>query len=101
MTFASQLPGATEIINIEDLSPLTEIALQYPMVLDVLSMAWSNASTDISQVSKVKSSLDEVIPMLLNTFKGTDGVTLLTSIGDALRILPHEVSRTDLSFIRF
>lgn len=99
LTFVSQTLGALELINLEDLSPLTAIAPQYSLVLDVLSLAWTNASTQFSEVTKVRDSIDKIIPLLLSTFDRTDAVTFNDFLGKTLPKLPHEVcSRYTLSF---
>jgi hypothetical protein len=92
----SQRVGALEFINIEDVSPLTEIAPQQSMVLDIFSLAWPIASTELSEMPKVKSRINKVIPMLISSFNRTDAVTLVTFIGDVLPRLPTEVGPLSL-----
>lgn len=95
LSCVSQLSGASELLLIEDLSPLIEIAPNQSMALDVLSYAWSTALSDLSLVRNVAASLDKTVPKLLLSFKGTDSVTLLKCIGDTLpnldsTVLPSE-----------
>ncbi|KAA8563736.1 hypothetical protein EYC84_011755 [Monilinia fructicola] len=80
LTIVSQVEGSLEILKIEDLSPLTEIAPQCPLVLDILNYTWANASTVNTEVQAVRGSINKVIPNLLLVFKGTDAVTFLSFI---------------------
>lgn len=91
LAFVSQLRGALEFASIEDVSPLTEIAPQQPMVLDIFSLAWSIASTEVSEVPKVRDHINKIIPMLISSFNRTDAVTFVAFIGDLLPKLPTEV----------
>lgn len=91
MTLVSQPKGAVEFMNIKDVSPLTEIAPQQPMVLDVFSLAWSSASTDSPEVPKVRDQINKTIPMLISSFTRTDAVTFVAFIGDTLPKLPSQV----------
>lgn len=94
LALASQKGGALELINTEDVSPLTEIAPQQSMVLDIFSLAWAITSTEISEVPKVRDCLNKTIPMLISSFRGTDAVTFIAFIGDILPKLPIDVSPT-------
>jgi hypothetical protein len=78
-------------MKIEDVSPLTEIAPQQSMVLDVFSLSWSSASTESSGVPKVKDRINKTIPMLISSFTRTDAVTFVAFIGDTLPKLPSQV----------
>jgi hypothetical protein len=99
LTFVSQPLGALELISLEDVSPLTEIAPQYSLALDLFSLAWTNASTKFSEVSKVRDSIDKIIPLLLTTFDRTDAVTFLAFLGETLPKLPREVGSSFTSSI--
>lgn len=92
LTFVSQPKGALEFIAIEDVSPLTEIAPQQSMALDVFRLAWSRTAADPLEVPKVKDCINKTLPMLISSFNRTDAVTFVAFIGDALRMLPQEVS---------
>lgn len=70
---------------------MTEIAATEPLALKITSFAWMNASTVPTEVFAVQKSINEVVPRLLVTFKGTDAVTLIESIGDLLPKLVPEV----------
>ena len=91
MTIVSQQEGAVEYLKIEDHSPLTEIASTQPLALQVINFAWTNASTEPTEVQAVQKSINEVIPKLLVVFKGTDAVTLIDTVGDLLPKLVSEV----------
>lgn len=91
MTIVSHLEGALELLKIKDLSPLIEIAPQQPLALDILYYAWSNASIDPTESYNVVRQVDEIVPKLLLSFKGTDAVTLLNFMGKAIPKLNFEV----------
>jgi len=92
LTLASQPEGALEVLRIEDFSPLTEIAPQYSLVLDIFEYAWINASTISEEVALVRENIDKVIPALLLVFRQTDAVTLLECLGSFLPKAVPEVS---------
>lgn len=97
LTIVSHSEGAIELLNIEDLSPLTEISPQYALVLDILDFTWANAATS-SEIDKVRKSIDKLIPMLQNAFKGTDAVTFISFLGTLLPKLVPEV-RTHIPYV--
>jgi hypothetical protein len=92
MTIVSQPEGSLELLRVEDLSPLTEIAPQHSSVLDILSFTWTNASAIGNDVTGVQQSIDRHMPKLLVTFKGTDAVTLISFFGNLIPKLTPEVS---------
>jgi hypothetical protein len=92
LTIVSQPEGSLKILRIEDLSPLTEIATQDPLVLDIMAFTWTNASTASIEVLAVRNSIDKIISALLVVFKGTDAVTLINFIGSLVPKLIPEVS---------
>ena len=91
VTIVSHEEGAVEFIHIQDLTPLWEIAPQYPIALDVFTYAWVNASTVEGEILRTQESIDEVISALLVAFKDTDGVTLVQAVGNILPRLNTEV----------
>lgn len=97
LTIVSQPEGALEMLNIQDLSPLTEISAQYPLALDILSFTWTNAATIPVEIEKVRRSIDIIVSALQVVFKGTDAVTLLGFIGSLLPKLAAEVSTSTSS----
>ncbi|KAF7865888.1 hypothetical protein EAF04_006053 [Stromatinia cepivora] len=90
LTIVSQLEGSLELLKVEDLSPLTEIAPQYPLVLDILNYTWANGSTINTEVQAVHESINKMIPNLLVVFKGTDAVTFLSFIASFIMKLSSE-----------
>lgn len=92
MTIASQPEGSLQILRVEDLSPLTNLASQTPSVLDILSFAWTNASAMNSETDRVQESIGKYMPKLLATFKDTDAVTLISCFGNLIPKLTPEVS---------
>jgi hypothetical protein len=94
MTIASQPEGALEMLQIEDLSPLTSLAAQDSSALDIMSFAWTNASANGSETKKVQESIDKYMPKLLDAFKNTDAVTLISFVGNLIPKLTPEVSAT-------
>jgi len=92
LTISCQPDGALELLNIEDMSPLTEIAAQDPLVLDILKFSWTNALRKDGQVDTVRKKIDSTMPVLLSVFKGTDAVTLIGFSGSFLSNIVPEVS---------
>ncbi|PMD40381.1 DUF1941-domain-containing protein [Hyaloscypha variabilis F] len=84
LTIVSQPEGAIELLNVQDTSPLIEIASQYPLVLDVIKYTWLNASSLLGETQAVLENVDKIVPNLLVVFKGTDGVTFINFLGDCL-----------------
>lgn len=97
LTVVSQPEGAVELLHIEDITPLTEIAPQYPHVLDIINFMWINASTIDSEVQTVRESIDRTMPILLSVFDSTDAVTLIRFAGDFLSKVLPSVSHHPLS----
>jgi hypothetical protein len=91
LTFSSQKNGASEILNLEDISPIIEIATQQQLVLQILSLAWSNVATDPLLISSVRENIEKAMPALVVSFKQTDAVTLLDFVGTTFNKLPNEV----------
>ena len=81
-------------MSIEDLSPLTEIAAQYPHALDIINYMWVNASTVVTKVEKVRENIDKVMPRLIKVFHGTDAVTFIRFAGDSIQKIAPEVSHS-------
>jgi hypothetical protein len=92
LTIVSQLEGAAELLHIQDLSPLIEIASQYPLVLEVIKYTWLNASAIPDEIQAVRTNVGKIIPSLVVVFKGTDAVTFISFLGDLLPKLEQEVS---------
>ncbi|TGO19265.1 hypothetical protein BTUL_0005g01140 [Botrytis tulipae] len=88
LTIVSQVEGSLELLKVEDISSLIEIAPQYPLVLDILNYTWANGST--VEVQAVYESINRLIPNLLVVFKGTDAVTFLSFISSFIPKLSSE-----------
>jgi hypothetical protein len=100
MTITSQPEGALELLSLEDISPLVEIAAQYPYALDILKLMWTNASTISDEVEKVQRSIDRTMPILLNVFKDTDAVTLIQFVGEFMSKINPNVSPLLVALLR-
>ncbi|PBP26945.1 DUF1941 family protein [Diplocarpon rosae] len=94
LTIVSQPEGASEILAVEDLSSLIEITNQYPLALEIFQYSWTNASTVNAEVQTVRRSIDQVIPKLILNFRGTDAVTFIAFLGNALVKLESEAVPT-------
>lgn len=94
LTIVSQLSGAQEFLKLEDVSSLTEIAQQQPLVLDIFSLAWSSVSTETAELLAVKSNIASSLPRLVIVFQQTDAVTFLAFVGTTLPRLPPKVYLT-------
>ena len=92
LTISSQTEGALELLVVEDLSPLTEIAVENPLVLEILKFSWTNATRSDSEVDRVRKRIDSTIPILVNVFRGTDAVTFINFSGSLLSTIAPEVS---------
>jgi hypothetical protein len=88
----SQPEGGRVFTAVQDLSPLTEIASSQPLALDTLLYAWLSAATVVTDKSSLRSKIDSTISSLVASFKGTDGVTLLSFLASLLPRLDPEVS---------
>ncbi|CZR66813.1 uncharacterized protein PAC_16714 [Phialocephala subalpina] len=84
LSVVSQPEGAVELLHLEDLSPLTELANQYPLVLEIISFTWTNAALMPSEVPVVQKRIDQIFPTLIVNFRGSDGVTLLSSVANLI-----------------
>lgn len=73
--------------------PLIEVAKEEPRALDIFQYAWVNvtATADGSGLEIVRASMEEVLPQLLDVFKGTDAVTLSNFISNLLSRLDQHV----------
>jgi len=91
LTLVSRPIGALQLLYIKDMTPLTELAPQQPLVLDIIGLAWSTASPDDSVLGTVKASIDMIMPKLVVIFKDTDAVTFLAFAAETLSKLPPEV----------
>jgi hypothetical protein len=81
-----------ELLHVQDLSPLIELASQDPLVLEIFKYTLLNASIIPAEVQAVRENIDKIVPSLVVIFKGTDGVTFLSFLGDLIPKLEPEVS---------
>ncbi|KAM7223908.1 Neurochondrin domain containing protein [Rhypophila decipiens] len=90
LTLVSQPDGAQEFNQVEDLTPLTEIASSHQLVLKILEHAWLGGLLASSDKTALKSKLNKTVGNLVTSFKGTDAVTLLEFLSELLRSLDPE-----------
>lgn len=97
LTLASTAAGAQAILQVEDLSPLTESASTNPKALDILRFAFLNTMGSSSEqnieVAVIRKRVDETVQSLTASFKGTDAVTFLSFLGTFLRQADPRVSQ--------
>jgi hypothetical protein len=91
-TLSSVPQGAKAIIEVEDLSPLTEAAPSSPLVLDIILYAFLNTMGTPEGKQTLVSRVNDTIQSLVSSFKGTDSVTLLEFLGGLLRQVDSSVS---------
>lgn len=91
-TLVSRTEGAAVFnTSVTDLSPLTELAPEQPLVLEILLRAWlhgllaTTSSDSPSDVDAITHTINATLPALAAAFKGTDGVTLLDFLARLLR----------------
>ncbi|OLN81786.1 Uncharacterized protein C16C4.02c [Colletotrichum chlorophyti] len=77
--------GAKAFYDIDDVSPLVEIAPSNPSILDIFAFAWINCMDVAEDRTALRANIDCTIQALVSSFKGTDGVTLLDFLGKFLR----------------
>ncbi|KXH66926.1 hypothetical protein CSAL01_02297 [Colletotrichum salicis] len=85
LTLAAFPEGAKAFFDIEDVTPLVEVAPNNPSALEIFSFAWINCMDIAEDRLVLKSKIDKTIQALVSTFNGTDGVTLLEFLGKFLR----------------
>ncbi|KAG0647682.1 hypothetical protein D0Z07_6683 [Hyphodiscus hymeniophilus] len=100
LTIVSNPQGALEMMSIEDLSPLTEISVQYALVLDIVEFTWANAATSPPDIANVRDSIAKTIPILQTVFKGTDAVTFIKFMGSFLPKLAPEALPRDPNWLK-
>ncbi|KAK1967268.1 DUF1941-domain-containing protein [Colletotrichum sublineola] len=85
LTLVAFPEGAKFFFEIEDVSPLVEIAPNNPSALEVFAFSWINCMDLIQDRTALKTKIDGTVQALVSTFNGTDGVTLLEFLGKFLR----------------
>lgn len=96
-TLVSSPPGAKIFVDIQDISPLTEIASAHAIVLDILSYAWLNSMTAVQDTSSLAARVSTTLQSLVSSFRRTDAVTLLEFLGYFLRNADSKVSLINTS----
>ncbi|KAK2009196.1 DUF1941-domain-containing protein [Colletotrichum eremochloae] len=85
LTLVAFPEGAKFFFEIEDVSPLVEIAPNNPSALEVFAFSWINCMDLVQDRTALKTKIDGTVQALVSTFNGTDGVTLLEFLGKFLR----------------
>jgi hypothetical protein len=89
--------GAARFVRLEldDWTPLAEIAPEYPHVLTIFTWAWErglSALGDANLKKDIKTKVDKGIQSLVSSFIGTDATSLLEFVSHVLRNLDADVS---------
>ncbi|EOO03041.1 putative duf1941 family protein [Phaeoacremonium minimum UCRPA7] len=90
LTLTSFPEGAKELVHMEDISSLVEIAPTYPAALEVLYFTWLNSMSLPEAKATLSLKIDATIRSLVATFRGTDAITLLAFLAKLLRSLNAE-----------
>lgn len=80
------------LVQIEDLSPLTEAAPSNRLALDVLRYSWLSSMHGGAFDQVDAERMNKAISGLIVSFSDTDAVTLLDFLGDLLREADRAVS---------
>lgn len=89
----SSRQGAMALVEMEDLSSITEIAPSHAIAMDILRHAWLNAMVVVDDTAYLVGRIDGNIQSLVSSFRGTDAVTFLEFLGLLLRQVSSEVSK--------
>ncbi|KAL7798037.1 Neurochondrin domain-containing protein [Trichoderma ceciliae] len=81
----SSREGAMALVEIEDLSSITEIAPSHARAMDILRHAWLNTMVVVDDASYLADRIDRSVQALVSSFRGTDAVTFLEFLGLLLR----------------
>ncbi|GKT53352.1 DUF1941 family protein [Colletotrichum tofieldiae] len=92
--------GAKSFFEVEDVSPLVEIAPNNPSALEIFAFAWINCMDLAEDRTALKTKIDGTIQALVSTFTGTDGVTLLEFLGKFLRNSDPKVLPTSPKWVK-
>ncbi|KAK1987043.1 Neurochondrin-domain-containing protein [Colletotrichum cereale] len=85
LTLVAFPEGAKSFFEVEDVSPLVEIAPNNSSALDIFAFSWINCMDLVHDRTALKTKIDGTVQALVSTFNGTDGVTLLEFLGKFLR----------------
>ncbi|KAK1598593.1 Neurochondrin-domain-containing protein [Colletotrichum navitas] len=85
LTLVAFPEGAKSFLEVEDVSPLVEIAPSNSSALEVFGFSWINCMSLMQDRTALKTKIDGTVQALVSTFKGTDAVTFLEFLGKFLR----------------
>ncbi|WDK16037.1 hypothetical protein CGRA01v4_07318 [Colletotrichum graminicola] len=85
LTLVAFPEGAKSFLEVEDVSPLVEIAPSNSSALEVFAFSWINCMSLVQDRTALKTKIDGTVQALVSTFKGTDAVTFLEFLGKFLR----------------
>lgn len=91
-TLVNSKDGAAAFMEVEDTTPLTEIATSHAMVLDIFCRAWLNNMASGAAGAGLSQKIEAALQNLVVLFKGTDAVTYLAFLGTFLSQATPEVS---------
>ncbi|KAL2271797.1 hypothetical protein VTJ83DRAFT_1168 [Remersonia thermophila] len=91
LSLVSLPEGARVFVDVQDLSPLTEMAPSQRLALDTLLHAWLGAAATDMDRAGLRSKVDSTISSLAASFTGTDAVTLLAFLADLIPRLEPEI----------
>ncbi|ATY61971.1 hypothetical protein A9K55_008426 [Cordyceps militaris] len=98
-TLVNSGEGADVLMQVEDTTPLSEIATSHAMVLDIFGRAWLHRMAGGAPGAGFAQKVDAVIQSLAVLFKGTDGVTYLAFMGNFLHHSTPEAIPKDPKWI--
>jgi hypothetical protein len=105
----NSLEGSHIFVNVEDVSPLTEVAPTHEQAMDILRYSWLNSMENTSDQAALMTQMNTAINSLSASFKGTDAATFLEFLGSFLREADSKarirvwtmiIKNTNLSFYR-
>lgn len=97
LTYSSNINGARALLklDLEEISPLLEISLQEPSVLDIIRHAFMNAVRgDDSSKDSANSRLDGIISALIRSFRNADPTNLFDFLESLVTELPSSVCQS-------
>ncbi|KAL0931678.1 DUF1941 family protein [Colletotrichum truncatum] len=100
LTLVAFPEGAKVFAEIEDISPLIEIAPGNPLALQIITFAYINCMDILGDTTALKTKIDSTILSLISSFTGTDGVTLLEFLGKFLRNSDPQALPSNPTWIR-
>ncbi|KAK8872808.1 DUF1941-domain-containing protein [Apiospora arundinis] len=96
LTLVSKPEGGKAFSEVEDWTPLIEIAPKQPYALAILSWSWLHAAaSNTTNRIELRDRIDQTISALVASYKGTDAVTLLDFIDTALGRLDDDLIPTN------